>query len=296
MKSWKDYIDGGYIPSTLFEEKPIIALYGLFQTGKSTLINCLFNHYVALTGKGMATTSLTARYRYNENEKLQYRRTNGELKDITLAELNEMTFRDDICSNGSFHLEARIASSILQYCDIVDTPGFDANVSDTKVALSILENVHYCLFVIPNRELLMQEKNLLTELNSKGVSISVIMNCSLGRSKPKWLPSNKVNQEILKQNKSWFLSVGIKLLPLNGEEIFPCNALFYWSQQKEFPKSIPFIDAPEYVMEDINHVLHNYESDSAQIIAQSRIPSLIDGLKAQIKTYDPVTHKWGEHI
>lgn len=151
----------------LFDEKPIIALYGRFQTGKSTLINCLFNRYVALTGKGLATTSLTALYRYGEKEKLQYRRANGELKDTTLAELNDPSLLADVCSNGGFHIESCIPASILKHCDIVDTPGFDANDSDTEAALSVLENIHYVLFVMPNRELLAQEKTLLKELAEK---------------------------------------------------------------------------------------------------------------------------------
>ena len=64
MLSWSYYNDAGYLSAELVAENPRIALYGFFQVGKSTLINCLLNHYAALTGKGLATTSLTARYRY----------------------------------------------------------------------------------------------------------------------------------------------------------------------------------------------------------------------------------------
>ena len=60
LRTFSDYFNEGYIPKELVEEKPRIALYGCFQVGKSTLINCLMNHYVALTGKGLATTSLVS--------------------------------------------------------------------------------------------------------------------------------------------------------------------------------------------------------------------------------------------
>ena len=110
------------------------------------------------------------------------------------------------------------------------------------------------------------------------------MNCKEGRPESKWLPSDENNQEILKQNQSWFHSVGIKLLPLGGKEIFPCNALFYRSQQDEFEKSKPYIDRPDTVIKNIRDLLNDEEEDDSveSIISSSGIPDLIAALKARI--------------
>lgn len=64
MRRWYDFCQNGSVPVEVTREKPIIAIYGPFQTGKSTLLNCLLGRYTALTGKGIATTVLTARCRW----------------------------------------------------------------------------------------------------------------------------------------------------------------------------------------------------------------------------------------
>ena len=292
MISWSGYVKEGHIPSWLVKEKPIIALYGCFQTGKSTLINCLLGRYVALTGNGLATTALTARYRYGTDEKTQYRRVDGSLSDITLEELNNKSSLSDVCSDGSFHIEARVPGDILEHCDIVDTPGFNStNEEDTAVALGALENIHYCLFVIPNDGLQNKDQEMLKMLSSRGVPISVIMNC---RKYDTWLPSHPLNQEILSENQSWLVNNNINLLPLGGKKIFPCNALFYWSQQADFEKSKAFVDKRGTLQKRIRKFLvdedENYSAES--VVALSEVPTLIESLKAKIRAYDPVTHSW----
>ena len=196
MRSWADYNNAGYLSAELVKEKPRIALYGCFQVGKSTLINCLMNRYVALTGKGLATTSLTARYRYG-NKSLQYRRADGGLSDITTKQLHDISDLNSMTSDKRFfNLEAHEPAEILNLCDMIDTPGFQANSTDTDTALGILESVNYCLFVMPNRGLWEEEKNLLKRLSESGIPVSVIMNCSDGRGDVKWLPAHSLNQEI----------------------------------------------------------------------------------------------------
>lgn len=296
MLSWSEYFKAGHLSEELVAEKPIIALYGCFQIGKSTLINCFLNNYAALTGKGLATTALTARYRYGEKERLQYRQANGNLKDTTLAELSNVNSLENICNDGSFHIEARAPGNLLQYCDIVDTPGFDANNADTSAALSILGNVNYCLFVIPNRGLSNYEKTMLQNLSQRGVPVSIIMNCREGRGSSNWIPAHPINQKIIEENQAWLHSAGIKILTLGEKKIFPCNAIFYWSQQENFEKSINYIDRGNTVLKHIKYALEEEDIsvDSKTILALSQIPTLFDVLKSKISAYNPITHEWSD--
>ena len=296
MRSWADYNNAGYLSAELVKEKPRIALYGCFQVGKSTLINCLMNRYVALTGKGLATTSLTARYRYG-NKSLQYRRADGGLSDITTKQLHDISDLNSMTSDKRFfNLEAHEPAEILNLCDMIDTPGFQANSTDTDTALGILESVNYCLFVMPNRGLWEEEKNLLKRLSESGIPVSVIMNCSDGRGDVKWLPAHSLNQEILAENQAAITSAGIRTLSLGGEQIFICNALFYWSQQADFDKSKVYIDRGDTVKKHIRNLLdeEDEETSAENILTLSRIPKLVECLKARIAKYNPITHEWGD--
>ena len=293
LRSWNDYVTGGHIPLSLTAEKPRIALYGCFQVGKSTLINCLMNRYATLTGNGIATTSLTARYRYGD-KRLQYKRQDGNLSDITQEQLHNLKSLDDVYPDKSFFsIEAHEPAEILKLCDIVDTPGFQANSADTDTALGITNSVNYGLFIIPNRGLWDVEKKLLKRLAER-LPVSVIMNCSDGRGSPKWIPAHSINQKFLAENTAAIKSEGIHPLPLGGEEIFSCNALFYWSRQADFDTSKAYIEDADTLTELINLTLTmNGESANREnIIALSRIPKLVECLKARINNYDPLTHKW----
>lgn len=293
MRSWSDYVDEGHIPSSLIAEKPRIALYGCFQVGKSTLINCLMNSYVALTGNGLATTSLTARYRYGDR-RLQYMRRDGNFADITHEQLNKLSNLDDVYPDKRFFsLEAHESAEMLKLCDIVDTPGFQANTADTDTALGILESINYGLFVIPNRGLWDVEKKLLKRL-SEHVPVSVIMNCSDGRGTPKWIPSHSINEKILAENTAAISGAGIKTLPLGDEKIFICNAMFYWSRQADFDVSKAYIEESDILTNQIDLMLTmKGESTSREnVVALSRIPRLVECLTARIAKYNPVTHVW----
>lgn len=293
MRNWSYYVDGGHIPSNLIAEKPRIAFYGCFQIGKSTLINCLMNRYVALTGNGLATTSLTARYSYGD-KRLQYMRRDGNFADITHEQLNNLSNLDDIYPDRRFFsLEAHEPAEMLKLCDIVDTPGFQANAADTDAALGILESINYGLFVIPNRGLWDVEKKLLKRL-SEHVPVSVIMNCSEGCGTLKWIPSHSINEKILEENAAAISGAGVKTLPLGGEEIFVCNAMFYWSRQAEFNVSKSYIEGSDILTEQIELLLTmKGESTSCEnVVALSRIPLLVKCLTARIAKYNPVTHAW----
>ena len=251
------------------------------------------NRYAALTGNGIATTSLTARYRYGEKQ-LQYKRRDGNLSDITQEQLHNLNSLDDVYPDKSFFsIEAHEPAEILKLCDMVDTPGFQANSADTDTALGITNSVNYGLFIIPNRGLWDVEKKLLKRLAER-LPVSVIMNCSDGRGSPKWIPSRSINQKFLTENKAAIKSERIHLLPLGGEEIFSCNALFYWSQQSDFDTSKAYIEDADNLTEliDLTLTMNGESVNRENVLALSRIPKLVECLTARIDNYNPLTHIW----
>lgn len=294
MRHWYDFCQNGSIPVSVTSEKPIIAIYGPFQTGKSTLLNCLLGRYTALTGKGLATTALTARCSWGSSPRLRYRDLSGDLLPATIEQIHDPVFLERVMQNHGFHIEANAPADLLKHCQIVDTPGFNACSADTHAAMSVLDEIHYVLFVIPNRGFSQAEKQLLQELSRRNIAVTVLMNCIQGRREERWIPNHAINREILEENESWLSSEQIPVHPINCQLIYPCNFLFYWSQQPDFTESIPYIDRPNTVQKHICELLkeEGFSDTSESIINLSGIPQLKEWLMLKIQGYDPILHKW----
>lgn len=293
MRSWGDFVHQGSIPENLTHEKPIIALYGGYQVGKSTLINCLSERYVSLAGKGLATTSLTSRYRYGNRDTLRYQSVLGGLRDTSLAEIRNRDFIRNIDIRCGFSLEAETPAEILRLCDIVDTPGYDASGEDNAVALKALEHVHYILFVIPNREMKQKEKELLLMITRREIPVSILMNCSVGRRQEKWIPEHEWNKTIAASCESWLTSMDISPIPIEGNAVYLCNFLFFWSQMEDFQRSAKDIVQPDTVHRHIAATLteEGYRNSSEEIIRLSGVRELSNNLTNLISRYDPISHQ-----
>lgn len=291
---WNDFVRLGGFGGDLVREKPIIGVYGMFQIGKSTLINCLLEDYVALTGKGKSTTALTSRFRYRDHPELKYRNLEGKLAPTTIEEINASDFVSRVNMDGGFHIEAKLPSPLLQVCDIVDTPGFNANDQDTRAAMSALEEIHYVIFVVPNRGLLQYEKNVLLEFFRRRTPVLLVMNCVEERATERWIPANEQNRRMLESIEGWIDSTGFQPEIINGHKVFPCNFLFYWFYQTAYAKSVSYIAQPGTIERDIRFAMEcediPYSPESA--VQTSRVPELISFLKDRIEHYDALTHAW----
>lgn len=300
MREWRDFVEEGAVPKELTEEHPIIAIYGGYQVGKSTLLNCLLGQYVALVGKGIATTALVSRYRYGRCSILRYRTKpdsiyQGDLRQTTLEQVRDRNFLGNIDMESGFHLEVEAPAELLEKCDIVDTPGYDASEQDNTAALNAMDHIHYILFVIPNRGLTQTEKELLLKISRNGIPISVLMNCSIGRRSERWIPDSDANLECARECESWLSSMNVETVPVKGQKVYLCNFLFYWFYAKAFEQSIPDIVSPDTLQKHIVETLQEegYGTDRDTIIRLSGVCGLIDALAEQILGYDSITHKIG---
>ena len=196
--------------------------------------------------------------------------------------------------DSGFHIEAKMPGELLKQCDIVDTPGFDANENDTAAAMSSLEEIHYIIFVLANRGLQQQEKELLLELFRKKVPVLLVMNCVEGRAMDRWIPQSEQNLAVMNSIEAWLTSVGCRAEKINGRMVYPCNFLFYWFLQEAFGKSIAYIDRPQSVERHIRSSLECQDIPYSRetVLEISGVEGLIRFLKERIGDYDFVTHEW----
>lgn len=293
MRTWQEFLEQSNALPGYFQERPIIAPYGCYQIGKSTLINCLADNYVALAGHGKATTALTIRYRFGEIERIRYRsKKNGFLLDTTISEIRTDDFLEQIKWDAGFHIEAQFPSPLLKKFDIVDTPGYNMQKRDTDVALNALDHLHYVLFVTSNRGFDQKEKELLQILAKRNIAISVLMNCNEGRCQEKWIPTHRINEEISMEKEFWLDSMGIPVLPIGKRKVYPCNFLFYWSQVDAFSLCEQDIDRYDTVQKHIKNLLQDegYLCDRETIRQLSGISTIKDSLWIYCNEYNSFSH------
>ena len=156
------------------------------------------------------------------------------------------------------------------------------------------KEVHLVLFVVPNRGFDQVEKQLLQTLTERKIPVAVLMNCILGRREERWIPGHPMNREILEENESWLRSEQILVQPMGDRLVYPCNFLFYWSQQPDFEVSRCYIDRPDTVQRHIRDLLQEegIASTPESIRALSGVPQLKAWLIHKIRGYDPIRHKW----
>ena len=201
--------------------KPKVAVVGGFQNGKSTLINCLLDDYVAPTGIGLPTTHISTTYTYGEIESVTLSRKDG----TTSHALLDAYIQDYESGQLGDYTSASITQwkPLLRHIDLVDTPGFNANEADTKCATEELKQADFALFLVSNCGLSQDEKSALRKIDA-GTPCAVIINTT---ERVRWNPAKQ--DVIIETISSDLKSLGIKPLEVvSGHSVWCCNLGWFW--------------------------------------------------------------------
>lgn len=129
--------------------KPLLALTGPYQNGKSTFLNCLLGGGYAAEGDGTATTKFNARYFFGDVRGARVRHADGTSDPLeSAAEL--FTAEDTLAKGmkGDDSFEISVYSPALQSIDILDSPGYGVKEQDNQTADLALEEADFvvCIF------------------------------------------------------------------------------------------------------------------------------------------------------
>jgi hypothetical protein len=208
--------------------KPKVAVVGVFQNGKSTLVNCLLDGFVAPTGIGLPTTHLPTTYSYGEFNSAVLTRPDGSAKRIRLEEFFEYYQQGRL---GEFAAATVTCwRPILRDIDLIDTPGFDADNSDTARALAGIDAADLAVFVCTNKGLGDVERCALQKIDGAGKPHCVVVNCNDWQQPD---PGGELNGKILSEilgeysRKEW--------KPI---DIWPCNLAWFWEASGHLDREI----------------------------------------------------------
>jgi len=203
-----------------------IGVVGAFQRGKSTLVNCLLDGKVARTGgMGVSTTSVTTCYTYGEFQSVSYY-SGGRL--VRQSSIDDFV-KEENTSKGIDEIVVTLWKPILKNVDIVDTPGFDANEKDTKMASDALKDLDFVIFLVINKALGEPEQKVLQQILDRKLPFTVIMNCKCPPEIPLSPdPEAEPNKAITKTIESQIKNSGALPLRINNTDVWMCNLRWFW--------------------------------------------------------------------
>lgn len=209
-------------------KKPLLAVVGEYQQGKSTLINCLLDDPYAPTGKGLTTTKALSYYRFGEAEEAWISRDNGKSREqLTRREiLYDQNELESMGWAGHNRIEITCWKPLLARIDLLDTPGFNAYEQDDRLALTGVEEADTLAVVVADKQLSSSEIRLLDEIVRRRKRYVVIVNC---RTFEHWDPEHETNIDICSEISAQLMSKGHQPIDIGGHPaIWPCNLLWAW--------------------------------------------------------------------
>lgn len=154
--------------------KPTIGIFGSFQNGKSTLINCILQDSLAkVGGNGMSVTDVNTRYTYGPRFVAKAIKKGKVIQEMKNAE----KYKYFSVSEHVDEVVLQIKNNALKEYDLLDTPGLDANKQDTELALSGIVKCDFAILVLRNKSISQTEKALARNLYTKHIPFVILINC-----------------------------------------------------------------------------------------------------------------------
>ena len=219
-----------------------VAIVGTFQTGKSTLMNCLINDCIANVGIGLPTTHVLNYYSGAKSGcgRVLFQDCNAK----TLRTVDLVDFRHD---SSMPEYTTRIMHELpdvdcLMGNTFIDTPGLDSvgkdASSDNLQTVDIISRVDSVLLVLPNKQISTAIRDVVFPLlREASVPVVVVMNClPNGLSLSAADPNSQQNQMVAQQIEMDLSNEGI--IPCYVDEgktlrVLPINAAWGWLSNAE---------------------------------------------------------------
>lgn len=206
-------------------EKPAVAIVGGFQIGKSTLVNCLLDDRYAPTGKGLRTTAASTLFRYGEAEEAWL--FHGDNPDGERLARRQDVFDPsrEVGPDDWFRISAY--KPVLQYVDVVDTPGYNAQDADDKSASAAIAASSVVVIVQAAKTMDDVCRAIVREACVPGKRCLFLLNCTNIEC---WSPDDTHNAEICAAIEAELASMGVAdyFLRIRERLVHPVNALWAW--------------------------------------------------------------------
>lgn len=200
-----------------------IGIVGDFQSGKSTLINCLLGRPIATIGDGTPTTHSIVSYLYGEEERLEYIDISGNICRSSLSDLERLETSKHINQINVF-----VSSPLLRDFVFADMPGFGNDERDDSLAEISINSIDFAIVLTRNEKSGEEESNLykdVVQLKQHQIPYYLIMNCTNFST---WSPCNPDNERIANRNRNLFSFYNPLTYPFENRQT-PCvNLMWYW--------------------------------------------------------------------
>jgi hypothetical protein len=121
--------------SQMNQRIPRVAVIGLFQGGKSLLVNAaLSGCYVPVGKQGLRTTPCRIRCRHGDLSRAVAHHVDGSMKGLSIRALSRHV-ESAALENVILSIDLFLCNPLLQEIEIIDTPGIDYSEEDNKAAL-----------------------------------------------------------------------------------------------------------------------------------------------------------------
>lgn len=209
--------------------KPLLAVVGTYQQGKSTLVNCLLDGTYAPTGKGLATTKTLTYFHFGEAEEVRLKRGNGKIEFLERREdIFNYAKMKALDLAESDRIEITCWKPLLEEIDILDTPGFNADERDDRIALMGVKEADLLVVVVANKDLNQPELRLLDEIVRRRKRYAVLVNC-LEKTDLAANPEDDQITDICASVAAQLVSKGHQPIAIGGQQaVWPVNLLWAW--------------------------------------------------------------------
>jgi len=244
-----------------------IGIVGCFQNGKSTLVNCLLDDKVAMTGDGRATTHLSTVYEWGHVQ--QVKGFCAKDNALHLIPFHNYIEGYNLPKIDFSHFEVNLWKPLLQHVNVMDTPGFEDCDEDNETATRSLDKVDFVVFVVTNKALSQIEIGLIKTITRQSIPFTVLMNCK-STSKGLWEPFSQANQLICQQIESSLKAIGHPPYPIHGQYVWPVNLAWFWYATQHMHRN-DLGEAEKDLFDDIQYFISkslNLSTDDCAILAE----------------------------